>query len=245
MEDQLDQIEKYLSGELSREEVELFEKQIGEQEALRKQVEEHRSLIKGLELGFNLEMKAQLKLEEQRLAREDVVAKRRVVQLRWPVGLAAALAVILISVYLIKTKSIDSQELFASYYQPYPNVESPVSRSETKGENAYALYEQGRYQEALDLFMQRIAESPTDPAPLFYSGICHLELNETEKALAAFQVLQTMDKNNYSRASKWYKALASLKKDDKSSTVEILTGLSEGDDNYAIRSKELLQQLTE
>lgn len=242
MEDQLDQIEKYLSGELSKEEKKHFEGQMKENDELRNQVENHRRFIKGLELGFNRELKAQLQQEEQRLAAQEPEVKRQL-PLQYFIGIAAAVALILVSVFLWRTPSVDSAELFAAYYQPYPNIESPVSRADNSVQNAYTLYEQGLFGEALDLFSQLISETPGDPAPVFYSGICQLELDETEKAIAQFKSVQTMEKSNYSKAALWYEGLASIKIDDKSRATEILTGLSEGDDNYAMRSAELLEKL--
>jgi tetratricopeptide (TPR) repeat protein len=242
MEDQLDQIEKYLSGELSKEAAESFEKQMSENDELRNQVENHRRFIKGLALGFNRELKAQLQQEEQRLASQDIETKRRL-PLQYFIGIAAAVTLILVSVFLLRAPSVNSAELFTAYYQPYPNIESPVSRDDNAEQNAYTFYEQGRYEEALDLFSQLISENPANPAPVFYSGICHLELDASEKAVVLFQSVQSMEKSNYSKAALWYEALASLKIDDKSSAVEILTDLSEGDDNYALRSIELLDKL--
>lgn len=242
MEDQLDQIENYLSGELSQEEAEKFEKQILENDELRNQVENHRRFIKGLELGFNRELKAQLQQEEQRLAGQDTEIKRRF-PIQYYIGIAAAVTLILVSVFLLRTPSLNSAELFAAYYQPYPNIESPLSRDDNEEQNAYTYYEQGLYEKALNLFSQHTSENPADPAPLFYSGICYLELDEADKAANLFQLVQAMEKNNYSKAALWYEALASLKIDNKPRAVEILTGLSEGEDSYAIRSAELMGKL--
>jgi tetratricopeptide (TPR) repeat protein len=243
MEDQLDQIEKYLSGELSKEATETFEAHIGENDELRNQVENHRRFLRGLELGFNRELKAQLRQEEQRITGQDEKNKRRAIPTQFYFGIAAAIALILISVFLLRTQSSNTTEYFVTYYQPYPNIENPVSRSENSGQNAYAYYEQGQYSEALNLFSQIIMENPAIPAPVFYSGICQLELGETVTAIALFKQVQAMEKNSYSRAALWYEALANLKISEKSRAVEILTGIAEGDDNYAIRSKELLGKL--
>lgn len=242
MEDQLDQIEKYLSGELSKEAAESFEKQMKENDELRNQVENHRRFIKGLELGFNRELKAQLQQEEQRLATQDTEVKKRF-PLQYFIGIAAAVALILVSVFILRTPSVNTDELFAAYYQPYPNIESPLSRDDNVEENAYTYYERGLYEKALNLFSQHISENPADPAPFFYSGICHLELGEAEKAAHLFQLVRAMEKNNYSKAAIWYEALASLKSDNKTRAVEILTGLSGGDDTYAKRSAELMDKL--
>lgn len=82
-----------------------------------------------------------------------------------------------------------------------------------------------------------------DPAPIFYSGICNLEIDNTESAVSFFELIQEFDKNNYSKPARWYEALANLKLERKSRAIDLLNDLSYGEDNYSIKSKELLTSL--
>lgn len=243
MKDQLEQIEKYLNGEFSQEEKERFEKRIMEEDELRKLVDEHRILLRGLELGFNRELKSRLQLEEQRFTKNERKSKRRILPLRWSIGIAATMAILIVTVLLLNYKPVNTQELFIAYYQPYPNVEQPLSRSDVSASSAYVFYEKGLYQPALKSFESLVKENPEDPAALFYMGICRLELGETDQAIFQFQSVRTLESNKYSRSALWYEALSHLKNDQKSKAIELFETLSGGNDAYANQSRELIAGL--
>jgi tetratricopeptide (TPR) repeat protein len=242
MRDQLDDIEKYLMDEMTNSEREAFEKKIKEDRMLKEKVDHFRSLLKGIESGFNRELKSLLQEEEMRLRNSNNREKNKTRTLYYAVGLAASIALIIVMVFITKNQPPDNEALFLSYYQPYPNVESPVARSDSKKGDAYALYENGNYPEALELFDKLVAENPSDPAPVFYLGICNLELNNTEMAIAFFKSIQTFDLNKYTRPASWYLALSYFKTDDIQNAVTILENLADGDDTYAKKSQELLKR---
>ncbi len=243
MQDQLDHIEEYLNGNLSEDERRDFEARMKSDESLNEKVANHRSLLKGLELGFNRELKSLLQQEEQ-MQKQISIKKNKQIKLRnYSMGLAAAVALILVSIYSIRNQSLDSNELYFNYYTSYPNVEAPVSRSDDQIDNAYSFYEQGNYPRALKLFSKLNKENPLDPAPIFYSGICNLEIDNAETAITFFDLIQKLDQNKYSKPAIWYEALSNLKLNRKSRTIELLNDLIGDEDSYSLKSKELLSSL--
>lgn len=243
MDDQFEHIEKYLRGELSESEYKSFEETIDKNASLSEKVENHRILIRGIELGFNQELKQllqQKELETQHLIKKKFARSRR---LYVSIAIAASITLILTTLFVFMDKSVNSEQIVAAYYQPYPNVESPVNRSDQNNQNAYALYEQGNYALALDQLNQLIISDPSNPAPVFYAGICLLEMKQAASALSKFEDIESLAENKYSRPAHWYKALTNLALRKNEAAAVILFDLSSGDDIYAEKSAEILEML--
>lgn len=243
MDDQFEHIEKYLRGELSESEHKSFEETIEKDESLKEIVENHRTLLKGIELGFNQELKSllqQKELETQHLIKKKFARSRR---LYVTLAIAASITLILTTFFVFMNKSVNSGQIVAAYYQPYPNIESPVNRSDNNNQHAYAMYEQGNYTMALDRFNKLIVSDPTNPAPVFYAGICLLEMKQSASALSKFEDIESLGENKYSRPARWYKALTNLALKKKEVAVSIFNDLSSGEDIYAKKSAEILEKL--
>lgn len=245
MEDQFDHIEKYLRGELSKEETTRFESRMEEHSDLKEKVDKQRQLLKGIELGFNQELKEILIKEESKLSRPRLTEANRIKTLYPVIGMAAAVSLVIIAFFTLRNKTVDTSELYAQYYQPYPNVEAPISRSDFNELNPYGLYEKGEYNEALSQFSALRTSKPDDPALLFYSAICQMELGTMNDAISSFKELLGLDANKYTRPSKWYLALAYLNSGQTSEAVSYLNELTQIDDVYARKAAELLHQLNQ
>jgi tetratricopeptide (TPR) repeat protein len=243
MEYQFEHIEKYLRGELPEREHKSFKETIEKDASIREKVENHRILIRGIELGFNQELK-QL-LQQKELENQQLI-KKKFAGSRWlyvTIAIAASISLILTTFFVFMDKPVNSEQIVAAYYQPYPNVESPVNRSDQNKQHAYALYEQGNYALALDQFNQLFITDPSNPAPVFYAGICLLEMKQAASALSKFEDIESLDENKYSRPAHWYKALTNLALKKNEAAVVIFIDLSSGDDIYAKKSAEILEML--
>ncbi len=243
MEDQFDQIEKYLREELNSEEKARFESSLEKHSDLKEKVEQQRQILKGIELGFNQELKEFLIKEESNLERTRHKETYRIRSLYPVIGIAATVSLVIIAYFTFRNKTIDTAELYAQYYQPYPNVEAPISRSDANEFNPYGLYEKGEYAQALNLFTELRSSKPDDPAPLFYSAICQMELGAADDAISSFKELLGFEANKYTRPSKWYLALAYLKSEQSSEAIPYLNELTQIDDVYAQKASNILIEL--
>ena len=240
MEDQLDRIEKYLLGDLPSEEKVAFESEIESNPSLREKVDHHRQMLRGLEIGFNRELKSALQKEE---TIDIKFASTKSRKLYYPIGIAASIVLVVSVIFVLRESSVSSTELFASYYQPYANIESPVSRSESNENNPYALYESGDFQIALPLFEKLIKENPSNPAPVFYAGICNLELDRVKTSISYFDLIESFENNKYSRPALWYLGLSYLKLKERQKAINTFELLAKGSDIYAGNSEEILKNL--
>lgn len=243
MENQKEYIEKYLMGELSGEERRQFEETLKGDPSLQKEVEEYRTMLRGIELGFNRDLKNMLREEENRLREHSAKATGRQRTMRIVFAMAAVIALIIVSVFVLRNNKPDTEEILAMYYKPYPNVETPVTRGEQDRQSGYALYEKGQYKEALKLFDTHLNKFPDDPAALFYSGMCYFELGQTSEAIDFLGKVNRSQNNRYSRPALWYEGLALIKLKKDKDARKIFEQLSKGDDIYSRQSKEILQKI--
>lgn len=134
-------------------------------------------------------------------------------------------------------------ELYADYFEPYPNVFAPTLRSEeiirTRTE-AFQAYDQGDYKRASELFTGLIKENK-EPGMLLLLGNANLVLGKTDEALINFQDLL----NNYDdldTQAKWFLSLCYLRKGDTPTARRLWKELEKTDDSYAVKAKELLNK---
>jgi tetratricopeptide (TPR) repeat protein len=243
MEDSIEHIEKYLLGKLSDSERETFEMRMREDKKFSRMVENHRSLLRGIEIGFNKEIKNMLKDEESAHAGSLSSRKTKFYSIRMITGVAAAILIVLILAYFLRPQKTTPTEIFADYYSVYPNIEIPISRSEEIGTIAYSAYEKGKYSSALNEFLEIKKENPDNPAPYFYAGICQIELNRPEEAIRLFREVQDLDTSKYTIPSMWYEALSYLKTGNQEEAAHLLTALSTKDSSYAQKAQEIIKTL--
>lgn len=239
----LDHIEKYLKGELTEQEMSEFEDVMRGDAEAQEQVAQHKQLLRGLEIGFNKELKELLIEEESKIQDTPVQKPSRIKSLYPLMGLAVAVALLIITFFTLRDDSLNPEELYAQYYKVYPNVESPVSRSESSEMNPFAAYEAGDYTTAMANFTEMHTSDPENPALLFYSGMCQLELGQPKSAVELFHEVVNMQSKKYTRPAMWYQSLAYLKSGSIKNAKNLLEQLLREDDVYATKANEILNVL--
>lgn len=109
------------------------------------------------------------------------------------------------------SEGADHHELFKEYFSPTSNDLVKTNTGEATqrlNEQAFRLYDQQRYDQALILF-DELLKGQKDPNLLFYKGNTLLILGQYQSAL---QIFQTMPEGHGRYlSSQWYAGLASLK----------------------------------
>lgn len=165
---------------------------------------------------------------------------------RLPRFLFAAAAVILLVVSLWWTFSTPSgKTLYTDYYEVYPNYQSSQSRSKEQTlrfQSAIEAYEAGNYQKALRSFEQLPSDWQELPQVQFYTGICHLEQQNWEKATTLLTNVYQSDKMH--EQATWYLALVQLRQENTAAAKKLLTEIVERPDHpYYSKAKQLLTEL--
>lgn len=242
--DRLEEIERYLGGDLTASEKDAFEKKLSLDATLAEEVEMHRTAVLLIKSGGIQGMKKHL---------ESYSVYAKPAQFELPIrtrykwyGWAAAASVILILsyVFLIPGRVSDPEKLFIAYFIP-PPAERQLLRDDNEMNeklNAFQAYEQNRYHEATLLFENVLKENPDDDL-LFYTGASALADNQPEKAIIYFTELLKDQNSLYRTRTQWYLSLAYLKKRQPEKAKEYLGVLAAGSTSYQEKSKKLLDDM--
>ena len=235
-----DYIEEYLNHQLSKEEREQFDEKLKSDKDFASEVEEHAMLFNSFDEMQARELLLRFGNIEQELEGGKEKQFGFPVYLKWAAAVTV-LAVLSLVVYLNTNKSND--DLFIAYYKPYPNVESPVSRSEAVGDAVWRLYENGDYNAAYQQFEQALIIDNQDLASQFYLGICALELNRPTIAEDAFATVTSGNEGAYFEQAQWYLALTYLKVGKQDAAIQGLEEIITANSGYYKNARILLEEL--
>ncbi|MEO1049400.1 MAG: hypothetical protein AAFX87_02175 [Bacteroidota bacterium] len=223
----IEQIEKYLEGKLTKAEQIAFEEELSVNAELKEELEAMERVVDSLK-------DYALKSELQEFHQLHFGKKRRF-SLRNPYflsGIAASFILILISVYLIYFSSVSSAELYGTYFEPYPNLVT------TRGDNfdvfskAMQNYSAGRYEEALIFFKRVATEDVFYQDKLFYAGVSHMAIQQYDSAIFFLNEVKHDADNRFKGHANWYLGLAYLGKNECQSARDLFEAVKPSEFNY-------------
>jgi hypothetical protein len=241
-------IEKYLQGKLKAEDLRYVEEKLANDNAFAEWLAWEQDIKRASLRNEAEELKAHLKLalsqetapqgQQTYHTPEVKLQSRRFGISVWWYWVAASLVLLLVAygVLFYSPPGHSPETLFATYYQPYPNVEQPLSRG-NDSPGPFQLYEQGQYRAALALL-----DSIDSDAALFYSGQCHLALQEPAEALRYFE---RVERGTYTEAARWYAALSALKSGNVTQSQQILELVERESAFYRNNAQALRRALSE
>ena len=160
------------------------------------------------------------------------------------ITVAATIAVLWITGYMVFKKEAPGEKIYRTYYEPFTHS-SAFNGLYNSQDHAQAikLYENGDYSEALLMFEQAIVDNPSNLALQFYYAMCHLELGNTGFAIADFQQLANSDDPGFSAPSTWYLGLAYVKAGQKQKAGEVFEAISTSHHPYKQKAEEIMKRL--
>lgn len=229
-----EQLDRYFRDEMNPEEKESFLTLVEKDNELKKLFEEHNDIVKAIEFSSLGSLKAQLKQKEAGYTKSKSGISTYL-------KIAAGLALISVVSWLLFNdpgSEINTDQLYASNYKPYPNVVAPIDRSsEFTTKNPYALFELEEYAQALDIL---VSQKQSDTSA-FYIAQIHMALGRNDEALRYFE--QVTSTSAFHEASQWYTALAWLSNDKIDESKDVLISIQEKQGAYSQRASVLLEEL--
>ena len=242
-EQDIDQLDAYLQNSLSEAERQAFEQKLQQMPELKTELHFQQSVKEAVVFKEATQLKSRLlKLEDELMADGSGIKPITRPGSHWAgkwgliSSMAAALALVAIAFWFLFSQP-NNQELYTAYYQAYPNTEDPITRGEAGELSGFQLYEQERYEEAIEKLEQRNNETDA-----FYIAQSYLALGQEEQALEIFSKLSRKD-FEYTDASRWYLALLLLKQDKTDEAIVQLKKLAEQPNTYQNKAIELLEEL--
>lgn len=244
----IDLIEKYLEGNLTGQDFQEFKQRLEEDSEFRESLEEMETIVSGIRYTGRRKIQHELDQLEANLPRLRQENETKVVAMRRTRTWAAAASVFLVAVtafWFFNKSQIGDEQLFISYYQPYPNVESPTTRGETGlslREQAYAAYDLEQYDEAADFF-DDIDENEKKEIDKFYQALSYLSSQDpvmAEKMLTGY--VKSGDEIMQGKA-RWYLALTKLQLGKTKESEEILKAIVTDETFNFKKADRLLKEL--
>ncbi|MGB3465770.1 MAG: hypothetical protein WBA74_10885 [Cyclobacteriaceae bacterium] len=199
----MDLLDGYLRGELTASQEAQVEEKIHRDLDWQEAYAFHQDLEKAFMYTEGMQMKNFLRTTESGSAD----------RISWLWAACLFLAVIAGALFWVADQP-DSETLFQSYYEPYPNIVQPLNRANDTRELAFRYYDTQQYQKALQYF-----SNSDETVALFYAAQCYLALANTEKAKENFEKLTTRS-SPYQVAATWYLGLGYVKTGHHAKAVE-------------------------
>jgi len=244
--EEIEKIDRYLSRDMTEHERKAFEKQLFQDDELKRSVEVQRDIYLGINFHFQESLKNKLQKEETNPSGFDT---RKQGNQRWLIqamSVAASLTLLLGVGYWFLNSQVTPEDLYAANYQPYPNIVNPVERSgalpqDQLGE-AMMAYEQGNYEAAIETFEKQF--DTLKPSYSFYFALCLLEVGESKRAAATLEEVVTSQDETFYLPALWYESLAYLQDHQTQKAQQTLETLLEQENStYHDRARKILDQL--
>jgi len=201
-----------------------------------------RAVIEGVKESSRQEVKAELKVLEEELSREERSGKGgRPISNIWWIG-AAASVLIGAALIMVFRKEPSAPPLYLAYYKPYPNVSMPSERGENEQSaraEAFQLYEMGDYAAATQKFE---AIESKDMAAYFYLASAYMANEQIDEATTNFKKCLAPE-NVFTVPARWYLALCYVHKNDAVQSQELLKAIIKNNDSYSAKAADLLQEM--
>jgi hypothetical protein len=243
MKEDIELLDLYLEGALSDHERMALEARLLEDETLRALLAEHKSILEGIKATARMDVLKSLRTLEATLPEHET----KIVPLwqnKWLLIAASVSIIILISFILFWPQSSKTDQLFAQYFERYPNIIFPVTRGDLSGDTssiakAYQAYDHGDCTKAINLF-NKVSEA--DEVISFYLANAYLCNNEITKAQVLLLQIKEAHHSLEAEAS-WYLALCYLKGDNIQKTVAELEHVIQLRRGYVQEAEELTNKL--
>jgi tetratricopeptide (TPR) repeat protein len=206
-----DFIERYLDGEMGKDELIWFEKELDSNPQLQKELALRRNVNIAILEKDVMELRSQLKeICSSPVLRETAVRKKAVALRRKLLIAASFITIVVIAsffVLFLGNKSYSNEEIYAMYYRPYEasmNFRSADVNINDELRAAMQYYENKDFRNALVLFEKILGDDPTRIGLNLYSGISHMEVKEYNDANRDFRKIIDDGYSLYIEQAEWY-----------------------------------------
>jgi len=254
-EPEIDLIEQYHKGLLSKEKLnEFFEREKNDKDFSAK-VKSYKEIMEGINYhGEQKSISDSIQLWEKEIKEQAGKAKQneaRIIPLhRKNLYLVAACVVgllIISAIFLFRSTPPDTLALFDSNFHPYPNLIYPTLRGETRdgsiSKKAFAAYDEGDYQKAAEYLSKwpRGTTEINNDLVLLYLGNCYLAVNDLAAAKETLE--QIGEGSDVADQGNWYLALAYLKSGEPERAESELDKLVDHPNSYSDKARKLISKI--
>jgi FimV-like protein len=246
--DSLEYIDSYFKGEISPEEAGQFDKKILDDPEFAGEVAFYlNAFVAGKEqlLKERKERFRELYQEGIGSSSQPAVIRKLVFRKTWPrLAAAALLAGIVIGLFMF-FRPASQQQLAEQYIKDKLQTMSVTMGKMDSVQYGISLYNEGKYEQALQVFEKIILSDPNNSTAIQKAGIISLRLQDYNKALGYFKKLETFT-TLHSNPAVFYEALTLMRRGrsgDAEKANQLLEQVVENDQEMKQEAQEFLKKL--
>ncbi len=240
-------IERDINGELSKEEAKWVKNRIktnfqfAEEYKLQLEIDEAISENEIIDLRENLKNIFEQKTDSKRGIIRRMISFDDYV--RPAVAAAVLVALVIAGILLFSTsKNYTNNQLFTMNYESISaisNTRSVNNNSDQLMKNAFQLYEQKQFIEAIEIFKNY----ESDKLVQFFLGISYIEIDQYQNASFVFSNILNDNNNLFTEESRWYLGLCYLKLNQTQKAKDIFNKIANSNSINKIKAEKILKSL--
>ena len=234
-------IQKYKQGKLTNAEKLEFQALVQNDAEFSKDLAEYEKMQRAISAHEKDVLKA--RLQQLETTQETTLPKSTKNYKRLAIAIVLILCVGLIGNYFLQQAN-RSENLYATYFEPYPNALVPVTRTDgeiSQKSAAMYAYETKNYEKAIEI-LDTLLQHTNDQrnAIVFYKAMSLQNLNRVEEAVVILEELKTTE-TQFLPQVYWYSALISIKQKQYEKALENLKFLDELATAYKEKERKFLK----
>jgi len=238
-------IERYNTGEMNEAEKTWFEKELGSNADLRKEVELRKRTDKMLKNQAVLQLRNKLEaIEGARSASKPVKNTSKRVTFRYA---AIFTGLIMIgSLLILSRKPLTSDDIFSKFYTSY-EVNAPQRSLQAVANTDYSkaieYYNVHDYRNAAMYFSKVIENDPHSIESTMLYGVSNFEERNYPEAEKSFNKVRMSDSSLYVEDAEWFLGLCYLKTNENARAVDQFTAIKNSESIYRKSARKILRNI--
>jgi tetratricopeptide (TPR) repeat protein len=240
-------IQPFLDGELSREELDWFSKELQSNAVLAEDIKLYREVDSAIREQDVMELRDQLDVIHNSIgdpSKEPDQHSRIRKMLSY--GAIASLAILLSFGVLLKVqhKKLTNEQIYQRHYEPY-EVTMIYRSGDTQSliNLAQSKYDAQDYFGAIEIYEQILGKEPGDMESNLYSGISYMQTDQYSKAENRFGTIIDHNDNLYIEQAEWYLGFCYLQTGKNLEARAQFKKISKGDGSYNKKARKLMRNI--
>jgi tetratricopeptide (TPR) repeat protein len=240
-------IQPFLDGELSREELDWFNKELQSNAVLAEDIKLYREVDNAIREQDVMDLRDQLDVIHNTigdLSKEP--AKQSKYRKVLSYAAIASLAILISFGILMKVqhKKLTNQQIYQRHYEPY-EVTMVYRSGETQNliDLAMLKYDAQDYFGAIEIYEQILSKEPGNMESNLYSGISYLETEQYSKADNRFRTIIDHNDNLYIEQAEWYLGFCYLQTGKNLEARAHFKEISKGDGSYSKKARKIMRSI--
>jgi tetratricopeptide (TPR) repeat protein len=238
-------IERYNAGEMNKEEIIWFRKELEGNEKLRDEVALRKKTDMVLKNHNVIKLRNKLsEIEKQRVVAVPVKNRRKYLPLKYAAMVAGL--VLAGSIYVYNTRNLSTQEILERYYTSY-EVTSASRSQQTIVNSDYSTaleyYNIHDFRNAALYFSKVLESDPKFMESTMLNGVSNFEEKKYPEAEQSFSKVINNNDNLYLEDAQWYLALCYLNTNEKEKAENQLAMIKRSESIYSRNAAKILKNM--